>query len=99
MGFGLWQKIKNGLSKVIGGIGKGVAFVRDKVVKPVLGVVKPVLDVAAPVLSQVLPGAAGTILKGVGMASNLIAKSEALEPRLKNMQARLTAGVVNNTPR
>jgi phage-related protein len=65
MGFGLWQKIKNGLSKVIGGIGKGISFVKDKILKPVIGAAKPILDVAAPILSTVLPGARRAIAKGL----------------------------------
>jgi hypothetical protein len=89
MGFGLWQKIKNGLSKVIGGIGKGLSFVKDKVLKPVLNVAKPILDVAAPVLEKVLPVPPGLITKGLDIATNIITKGDSIEPRLKNLQARL----------
>jgi hypothetical protein len=36
MRFGLWQKIENGVSKVIGEIGKKISFVKDKILKPVI---------------------------------------------------------------
>jgi hypothetical protein len=85
MGFGLWQKIKHGLAKVVGGIGKGLGFVKDKVLKPALEYAKPIIGAVAPMIG----GKAGMLLKGVDIASNLISKGDALEPKLKTMQQKL----------
>jgi hypothetical protein len=103
MGFGLWQKIKNGFSKVIGGIGKRLNLVKDKILKPVLSVAKPIANVAAPCIDKVLPGAGTAISTGIGIGDALISKADRLEPRLKTMQAsldpRLAARYTNTDPR
>jgi hypothetical protein len=68
MGFGLWKKIKNGIKKVIGGIGKGAKTVWEKVIKPVG---KAVL----PIAGRVVGGFADKFIPGSGAVIGNIADS------------------------
>jgi phage-related protein len=69
MAFGLWQKIKNGVKRVIGGIGKGVSFVYNKVLKPAVGFVKPIAGMVTPLIDKVIPGAGSIINTGLEFLS------------------------------
>jgi hypothetical protein len=90
MGFGLWQKIKNGVKKVIGGIGKAGKWVHEKVLKPAVGIVKPIAGVAAPIIDKYLPSVGTAISAGLEMLSpskNAIQDSggtDMIVPRLKS---------------
>ena len=61
MAWGLWNKIKKGFAKVGRGIKKGLKWVNDKIIKPVI---KPIAGVAAPILNKVIPGA-GMLVKPI----------------------------------
>lgn len=61
MAWGLWNKIKKGFQKIGRGIRKGLGWVNDKIIKPVL---KPIAGVAAPIVDRFIPGA-GAFLKPV----------------------------------
>jgi hypothetical protein len=76
MAWGIWNKIKNGLKKVGGAIVKGVSWVNDKIVKPI---VKPIMSVATPILNAVgtsfgLPMLGTGINAGINFGSGLVDK-------------------------
>jgi hypothetical protein len=102
MGFGLWQKIKNGVKKVIGGIGKAAKWVHEKVLKPAAGIVKPIAGVVAPVIDKYLPGAGAAIHTGLEILSpsknglppqDSGGGTDLIVPRLKNMVGVGGAGI------
>jgi phage-related protein len=78
MAWGIWNKIKNGIKKVIGGIGKAAKWVNDKIIKPI---VKPIAGALAPVIDGFMPGLGSGIKRGVDIGSDYADK---LAPKLKN---------------
>jgi hypothetical protein len=61
MGWGLFNKIKNGFLKVKNGIINAATFVNDKIIKPY---VKPIVNAGAGILDKFVPGA-GTAISGI----------------------------------
>jgi phage-related protein len=78
MAWGIWNKIKNGIKKVVGGVGNAASWVNDKVVKPVI---KPVVGALAPVLDTFIPGLGTTIKHGVDVGSDC---ADRISPKLKD---------------
>lgn len=70
MGWGVWKKIKQGISKAVNWVKDKVAKpVYNKVIKPVANtvgkVLKPAASIAAPIVSVINP-AAGNLIKKIG---------------------------------
>jgi hypothetical protein len=61
MGWGLFNKIKNGFQKVKNGIINAATFVNDKIIKPY---VKLIVNAGAGILDKFVPGA-GTAISGI----------------------------------
>jgi hypothetical protein len=78
MAFGLWKKIKNGVKKVIGGIGKAASWVNDKVFKPIIRPLAPMIGAAA---NAIVPGSGLAITSGIGTLGEIADK---FLPRLKS---------------
>jgi hypothetical protein len=73
MGFALWKKIKNGIRKVIGGIGKGAKAIWNTVIKPVGRALLPIAGKAiGSVANSYAPGS-GLAVEGLanGLAGAL----------------------------
>jgi hypothetical protein len=77
MGFGLWKKIKSGLSKVIGGIGRAGKFIFDKVIKPNAG---RIISGAGALIGGKIGGRAGKLIQtGAEKLRQHIGKNQVLE--------------------
>jgi phage-related protein len=77
MAWGVWNKIKNGIKKAVGGVGSAVSWVNDRIVKPV---VKPLVNAVAPVLDGFVPGLGSGIRAGLNYGSGF---ADNLAPKLK----------------
>jgi hypothetical protein len=71
MAFGLWKKIKNGVKKVVGGIGKAASWVNDKVFKPII---RPLAPAIGAIANTIVPGSGLAITSGIGTIGELTDK-------------------------
>jgi phage-related protein len=78
MAWGVWNKIKNGIKKVAGGIGKAASWVNDKIIKPVI---KPIANAVAPIIDGFVPGLGSTIRNGIDAGSGF---ADRMTPKLKD---------------
>jgi hypothetical protein len=70
MGWGLWNKLKEGIKKVGGAIGKAAKYVGKKI----LPIATPIANYAAPLLNSVVPGLGTGISMGTKVASGISSK-------------------------
>jgi hypothetical protein len=77
MAWGIWNKIKNGIKKVAGTVGKAAGWVADKA----LPVIRPIAGAVAPVLNAFAPGLGTAINAGVDYASKGISKLKGVTSR------------------
>jgi hypothetical protein len=77
MAFGLWKKIKQGIKKVAGGIGKAIGWVNDKIIKPVI---KPLAPVLGGIANAIIPGSGIAVAGGINAGSSILDK---IAPKLK----------------
>jgi uncharacterized protein (DUF697 family) len=83
MAFGLWKKIKRGLSKVVGGIGKAFKWVGEKIVKPVVSIAKPLAPAIGAAIGGAVGGPAGVAIGGtIGSAAQRILGGDEEEQQL-----------------
>ena len=72
MAWGLWNKIKNGFKKVGNAIAKGVGWVHNKVVKPVVdNVIKPFKPLIGGVATAINPAVGAAVSKGMNVVERL----------------------------
>lgn len=69
MAWGFWNKLKKGFVKIGNGIKKGLTWVNDHIIKPV---VKPLVNTFGGALDKVKPGLGTALNAGVNIGSGLV---------------------------